>query len=101
MAFFLHYETNGWMVGKVPMKNWKAGIANWDRMQQTRNGGNGHAKQQTFAELDATNTIEAARRIRNDLARASENVPTLTQADERGIPAPASRRPGLLPGQGD
>jgi hypothetical protein len=34
VAFFLHYETNGWMVGKVPMKNWKAGIANWDRMRE-------------------------------------------------------------------
>src|SRR5271157_3056443 len=101
VAFFLHYETNGWMVGKVPMKNWRAGVANWDRMQQTRNGGNGHAKLQTFAELDATNTIEAARRIRNDLARAGENVPTLTQAHERGIPAPNPQRPRLLSGQSD
>ena len=66
VAFFLHYETNGWMVGKVPMKNWKAGIANWDRMQQTRNGGNGHAKLQTFAQNDATATIEAARKIREE-----------------------------------
>src|SRR6267378_8620941 len=65
IAFFLHYETNGWMVGKVPMKNWKAGIANWDRMQQTRNGGNQYAKQlpETFAERDSRSTIEAARRI--------------------------------------
>lgn len=98
VAFFLHYETNGWMVGKVPMKNWKAGVANWDRMQQTRNGGNGHAKLQTFAQNDATATIEAARRIRNRLARTSQDVPALTQADERGIPERNLARPRLLPG---
>jgi hypothetical protein len=75
VAFFLHYESNGWYVGKVPMKKWKAAVANWDRMQQTRNGGNGHAKQlpQTFAERDATSTAEAAARIRSRLAGDSAN----------------------------
>ena|ERR1035441_1829326 len=101
VAFFLHYETNGWMVGKVPMKNWKAGVANWDRMQQTRNGGNGHAKLQTFAQNDATATIEAARRIRNDLARTGQDVPALTQTDERRIPARNPPRPRLLPSGSD
>src|ERR1017187_3988416 len=67
VAFFLHYESNGWYVGKVPMKNWKAAVANWDRMQQTRNGGNQYAKQlpQTFAERDAASTREAAERIKS------------------------------------
>src|ERR1035441_3370515 len=73
VAFFLHYETNGWMVGKVPMKNWKAGIANWDRMQQTRNGGNGHAKLQTFAQNDATATIEADRNARESADQKLES----------------------------
>jgi len=26
-----HYESNGWKVGKVPMKDWKATLRNWDR----------------------------------------------------------------------
>ncbi|MBK5262996.1 MAG: hypothetical protein JJE17_10595 [Peptostreptococcaceae bacterium] len=29
--FFDYYETNGWIAGKVPMKNWKAAIRNWTR----------------------------------------------------------------------
>jgi len=29
--FFDHYEANGWMVGKTPMKDWKATLRNWDR----------------------------------------------------------------------
>lgn len=29
--FFDYYESNGWKVGKVPMKDWKATLRNWDR----------------------------------------------------------------------
>lgn len=34
--FFNHYESNGWKVGKNPMKNWKAAVANW---LKRKNGG--------------------------------------------------------------
>lgn len=27
--FFYYYESNGWKVGKNPMKNWKSAIASW------------------------------------------------------------------------
>jgi hypothetical protein len=30
-AFFDHYESNGWKVGKNPMRDWKASIRNWGR----------------------------------------------------------------------
>ncbi len=29
--WFDHYEANGWMVGKTPMKNWKAAVRTWER----------------------------------------------------------------------
>lgn len=29
--FIDHYSSNGWMVGKSPMKDWKAAIRNWER----------------------------------------------------------------------
>jgi hypothetical protein len=29
--FFDHYESNGWMVGKAPMKDWRAAVRNWER----------------------------------------------------------------------
>lgn len=29
-VFFDHYEANGWMVGKVKMKDWKATIRKWE-----------------------------------------------------------------------
>ena len=29
--FYDHFEANGWMVGKVPMKDWQAAARNWSR----------------------------------------------------------------------
>ena len=31
--FFDYYESNGWKVGKAPMKDWKATVRNWERRQ--------------------------------------------------------------------
>ena len=30
-AFILHYESNGWLVGKNKMKSWKASLGTWSR----------------------------------------------------------------------
>lgn len=32
--FFNHYESNGWKVGKVAMKDWRAAVRNWVRRQK-------------------------------------------------------------------
>lgn len=40
-AWLNHYESNGWRVGKNPMKDWKAAIRTWET-----NGSNGNAKNQ-------------------------------------------------------
>ena len=29
--FIDHYQSNGWMVGKTKMKDWKAAVRNWER----------------------------------------------------------------------
>jgi len=34
-GFFDYYESNGWMVGKNKMKNWKAAAKGWSRRQST------------------------------------------------------------------
>ena len=33
-VFFDHYESNGWVVGKTKMKDWKAAIRNWSRREK-------------------------------------------------------------------
>lgn len=37
-AFVAHYESNGWMVGKNPMKNWRMSIITWEKNRTV--GGN-------------------------------------------------------------
>ena len=36
--FVDHYESNGWMVGKNNMKDWKAAVRNWNRKEKPNNG---------------------------------------------------------------
>ena len=40
-AWMDHYEAKGWVVGKAPMKDWKAAVRTWERM----NGSNGNGRQ--------------------------------------------------------
>ena len=32
--FFLFYESKGWVIGKSPMKSWKAAVCTWSRRQK-------------------------------------------------------------------
>jgi len=36
--FYNYYESNGWKVGKNPMRNWKAAAATWNSNKFTTNG---------------------------------------------------------------
>ena len=33
-AFLDHYESNGWMVGRTKMKDWRAAVRNWERKRR-------------------------------------------------------------------
>lgn len=45
--FIDHYNSNGWKVGKNPMKDWKAAIRTWERRDKVANGN----KQTTRKEI--------------------------------------------------
>lgn len=36
-AFYDHYESNGWKVGRSPMKNWQSAVRTWENMRKNRN----------------------------------------------------------------
>lgn len=36
--FFNYYESQGWLIGKNPMKNWKAAVVTWKKNNINRNG---------------------------------------------------------------
>jgi hypothetical protein len=58
-AFFNHYESNGWMVGKNKMKNWEAAVRNWmnNNSKFENQKINTHAKQSTTT-ADSINKAE-------------------------------------------
>jgi len=48
-----HYQSNGWMVGKVPMKDWKSAARKWLKNQGQFKTGNGSSNgQRTAANAD-------------------------------------------------
>lgn len=48
--WFDYYESNGWKVGKNPMKDWKAAVRTWERKDGGNNGGN--AKYERHTDYD-------------------------------------------------
>lgn len=52
--FIDYYNSNGWKVGKNPMKDWKATIRTWER----RNGGNSNAKSKGSVQRDGSEWAE-------------------------------------------
>lgn len=43
-AFVAHYESNGWLVGKNPMKNWHMAVITWEK---NRTVGNSYQRRET------------------------------------------------------
>ena len=42
--FIDYYESNGWKVGKNPMKDWKAAVRTWERNGYGNGGTNGRTE---------------------------------------------------------
>lgn len=40
--FHAYYESNGWKVGRNPMKDWMAAIRSWDGKNYNKGGSNGN-----------------------------------------------------------
>ena len=65
-TFYNYYESNGWRVGKNPMKNWKAACTTWQSKEgqpKTRGNGNGTPTNEdvvrnTYELIAAANTRE-------------------------------------------
>lgn len=62
--FLDHYTSNGWKVGRNPMKDWRAAVRTWER--NGINHANGNRAEQRQAET--INAVEEAKRIMADRA---------------------------------
>ena len=70
VAFFSHYESNGWLVGRTKMKNWHSACITWERNQKTY----GNYRQSTSAtHRDAD--LQAGRETALDAIRQIANSP--------------------------
>jgi hypothetical protein len=66
IKFWNHYEANGWMAGRVKMRNWKAAVGKWERNEI---GGNGNGtRYESKGELLERKNKETAERCRRELA---------------------------------
>lgn len=70
-SFWNYYESNGWRVGKNPMKNWRAAAANWNKnakLYGESNGTNRRSNRQagaggTTTADDLRRSLEMARQL--------------------------------------
>ena len=51
--FRAYYESNGWRVGKNPMKSWRGALVGWKTRWEERNGQHGNAGQRSGGHLTA------------------------------------------------
>ena len=58
-AFLNHYESNGWKVGKNPMKSWKHAVTNW--ITRSKSNGQGGQSYKTKSQIADDAAIEALR----------------------------------------
>lgn len=49
--FYDYYTSNGWRVGKNPMKDWKATVRTWERTSRDYDKGTGFASSNPFLEM--------------------------------------------------
>jgi len=65
-AFYDHFESNGWRVGRNPMKNWQAAIRTWirnDKKWGRTNENNRTAAKQSFSEQQQESAVRAFREM--------------------------------------
>jgi hypothetical protein len=50
MEFYDFYESNGWMVGKAPMRCWKAAMSGWNRRKQREGAARKDYRERSYTE---------------------------------------------------
>src|SRR5215471_18635575 len=68
-AFVAHYESNGWKVGRVPMRDWRAAVQTWERTEAAFATPAAAPPPESCAER-----VARVRRQREEAARERHNV---------------------------
>ena len=67
------YSSNGWRVGKNPMKDWMAAARGWAR-RQSEWGQNGNGQRKTFAQLDLERQERESKEWANRIMAVGERI---------------------------
>jgi hypothetical protein len=51
--FYLHYKSNGWMVGKVKMKSWESALQRWMNTEHQKSKSHGQQAKPTVTDYVA------------------------------------------------
>ena len=60
-AFIAHYESNGWMVGKTRMKDWRAAIRTWERNNVGKAGARRTMTMPDYGRQDNAGKVDPAK----------------------------------------
>ena len=71
-AFYAFYESNGWKVGRNPMKNWKMACTTWAK--NNRNNNNGYGRETITDKIRRTvaEANEFSQRLTENIGRETE-----------------------------
>ena len=58
-AFYAFYESNGWKVGKNPMKNWKMACTTWEKNRKSNYNNNANYGRETITDKIRRSVAEA------------------------------------------
>ncbi len=76
-----HYKSNGWMVGKNKMKNWKAAVITWEKRGGNGNGSKGIGTYRT--DIRGHQILDEAEQINRDYLAAKAARAARQTADDK------------------
>ena len=95
--FRAYYESNGWKVGKNPMRSWKAALVGWKTRWEERNGQHGHTSSGGRRPLTASEQRNATlgdgdlERIQANSARRARELAEWIEANPDRTPFDGDR----------
>jgi hypothetical protein len=79
VQFLNYYDSNGWRVGRNPMKNWRATVCTWERNEFANGTSRGHSKPATREQQRLDANAEA---IAGFLADSGDQQHAVRQSDD-------------------
>lgn len=82
-TFIDHYESNGWKVGKNPMKDWKAAVRTWMGRNQTNSqGANSNGSSQRNNQFSGQGKKSLIERVTDDAREAIRIAEQLSKGED-------------------